>query len=126
MLAALEKVILNPPILCLQVCVPFSSLVPGLAPDSPTHELTESLGSCFCCRFGELIQLSKQTNSSTSKQKLAAWGEGQKHGCHLRGVRPYLVTLTLRTGTLHLTVGECLTTDMCQHGDEQKARCACF
>lgn len=120
MLVALEKAILNSPILCLQVCVPFSSLVPGLVPDSPPHELTESLGSCFCCWFGELIQLSKQTDSSASKQKLVAWGEGRKHGHHWRDLRPYLVTLTLCTGTLYLTVGECLITDTCQHGDVQK------
>lgn len=61
-LAALEKPILDPPILCLQQCVPISFLVPGLALGSPPgvlNELTRAAGGSLGCLPTELVHLSK-------------------------------------------------------------------
>lgn len=66
-LAALEKPILDAPMLCIQRCVPISSLVPGLALGSPPgmlNELTRAAGSCVGCLPSELVQLSERTEGS--------------------------------------------------------------
>lgn len=97
LLTALEKAILDPPILCLQLCVPISSLVPGLALDSPPgvlDELTGAVGSYFCCQFGELIQLRKWADGSAfelvqrKRLDLVACREGEKRDQPCRGCEP--------------------------------------
>lgn len=63
-LGALKKPILDPPILCLQQCVPISFLVPGLALGSPPgvlNELSRAGGSSVGCLPTELVHLSKWT-----------------------------------------------------------------